>query len=301
MSQQDGPQSEPKGEDNEELSRQFGTGPIFGGTTGAAFERIRKKTVILAGACIEQKDSAWDSRQQVIYQFLTLAQQTSYATIELASRGLVVPALALTRVRTEQLIVSSYLIHEEPQLGIEPFVKHMSVSSFLGIDDAFTDPVVREFLSKEVDYENAKLEAIKAMTEINPDFDADSGRFERKWTKLDLLSMAKKRDQLVIPLRSISSRLLLQSFYVTTYKTLSSVVHSDSLAISENFLGKIDFSVKTAPVHSPNLIWIGTTYAHIALFDILQVYESMLFLGVDCSDETHLLIAEWIALGRKLS
>ncbi len=248
--------------------------------------------MLLSDVYLEERNASLNSHQRLLFQFLILAQHTSYATLNLASWGLVVPALALNRVRLEQTIVSSYLIHEDKDKGIEPFIKHMSVNLFLGAETAFSDSTVKLLLSNEIDLEKARQAAIESMIDLDPEFDSKMDKFQRKWTKLDLGSMAKRRDKITASMRPISS-LSLETFYATIYKVLNSVVHSDILAISPCFIGSFDFSSAKPPSFISNQGWIEQIYASNALFDIIQNYETMSFLGIDCLDDFSKLIKDW--------
>ncbi len=220
--------------------------------------------MLLCDAYLVDRNAQLNSHQRLLFQFLTLAQNISYATLNLASWGLAVPALALNRVRLEQTIVSSYLIHEDKDKGIEPFIKHMPVNLFLEAESAFSDSTVKLFLSNEIDLEKARQAAIGAMIDLDPEFKSGTDKFQRKWTKLDLGAMAKKRDKITASMPPISS-LSLETFHVTIYKILNSVVHSDVLAISPAFLGSFDFSSAKSPLFIPNQNWIEQIYARVCM------------------------------------
>jgi len=265
-----------------------------------ALRLLHNKIAVLSAACVADNLIVWDPKQRAIYALFTLSQQTSRATLQLADEGIVVPALILNRSRVEQLIISSYLVYENAERGIDPFLKHMPIDSFLGVEAAFSDPLLRVLLEPEVDYGKARQDALHAMADLDPDFNAEGDKFQRKWTKLDLLSIARRRDELTASTSSISSRIPLQSLYLSVYKTLSAVVHADSLAISPSFLGAIEFSPKQIPTLSYGWHWIDSIFSGTALCDMIQLYETMLFLRLDTSLDIATLTGEWLKASNEI-
>ena len=273
-------------------SEDLNFGPISKWEGVVPFDRLSKKAILLPSAYMTEEKRSLTFPQHILFRFLTLSQRTSYSTLLLTSWGLLLPALALNRVRLEQLIVSSYLIHEREDVGIKAFLEHMPISTYLNTEAAMSDSKVAKILGRDIDMEKVRQEAVKVMSGLKPGFDPSTDRFQRKWTNLDLRSMAKRRDEMAASSNAISKDPL-ERFYVTVYKDFSSVVHSDCLALSPVFLGDLVFHPENGPVLIPQFGWATQVSALNALFDIIQTYETMSFVGVDCLDTFWRLHGEW--------
>jgi hypothetical protein len=67
----------------------------------------------------------------VLYaRFAYLARTTSESIRALIQTSNIVPAIALARVRLEQVIVTSYLIHEEPKVARVPYLMHYPIDAY---------------------------------------------------------------------------------------------------------------------------------------------------------------------------
>ena len=212
-------------------------GPISEHEDVSKFDTISKRTILLPSASFEEEKQDFSFSKHILFRFFILSQRTSYSTQLLVSWGLIIPAIALNRVRLEQLIVSSYLIHEDADKGINPFVKHMPIANFENIKAAWSDAKVAEILKQDINIDGLEKEAANAISDFSIEFKFSPEKTKKKWTSLDLRSMAKRRDLLTKSLNRISE-ISLERFYITIYKDLSSVIHCNSLALSPSFLGK---------------------------------------------------------------
>lgn len=105
--------------------------------------------------------------------------ETTSLSIHLSnSWALNLPALALTRVRLEQTIICSYLIHEDEVVGLAPFVTYISIGEYKGTKAALEDPTIARNLTS-VNMGNLEAEAVKAQQDFNPSFTIENDKFER--------------------------------------------------------------------------------------------------------------------------
>ena len=219
-------------------------------------------------------------RQHLLIRLLYYAETTSSSIFLLIQKGLTLQALALLRLRSEQVIVNSYLIHEEPEKALKPFVYHMSVKRYRNSKLAESDPKVKENLDPKFHSSNFKQQAVEAQVELDPTFDQESEKFQRGWTKLDLLSMAITRDKITETLDLISKRPL-QIVYKGIYPLTSGIVHCDMSAISKDFL-KIFYLEKEKPgVLMPVPSWAIITAGYCCMVDVIQTHETLKWLGYE--------------------
>ena len=135
---------------------------------------------------------------------------------------------------------------------------------------------------------------MKAQQELTPGFSLDSDKFQRNWTKLDLRSMAKRRDALVVFAKSALQRDSLEKDYLSFYKVASSIVHADCSSLSDAFLG-IFQGPGTQPVLMAIPSWALIVAAATAHYDLLQCVEILQWLGIDAEADYEPLIKQWIA------
>ena len=227
--------------------------------------------------------------------FLRIAYQaksTSLAARLNNSWTLCLPAFALTRVRLEQTIICSYLIHEDESVGLRRFVAFISIGHYKASRIVMEDPSLAEHLS-HIDLDAMQKEASKAQEEFKPGFSLENDKFERKWTNLDLRSLAKKRDDLVNA-SSFAFKHSLERAYVTIYTEASSVVHSDCSSLSCSFLN-IFASPSGVPVLMAVPAWATIVSAATAHYDILQCYEILKWLGIGADSECDMQMNQWMA------
>src|SRR5882672_9105838 len=81
-------------------------------------------------------------------RFGYLARTTSDSIRTLIQTSNIVPAIALARVRLEQVIVSSYLIHENPQVARVPYLMHHPIDAYRNHKGAIDNPELGKHLSQ---------------------------------------------------------------------------------------------------------------------------------------------------------
>lgn len=213
---------------------------------------------------------------------LYLAGKTSWSVRYLATSGLMLQAYMLLRIRFEQTLVSSYLVHEDREKGFIPFLKHNPSNEYHFAKSAKEDPRLNEFFSDFLDKEidGLKKKAVEFEKHFNPAFNEDGFEPHWKWTNKSIFKIAEKRDELTEELNEISSFPLLV-YYRVVYKAASSLVHADRTSISKNFITVSDESNHL--VDQPIYLLLSTLYnAHL---DIIQNYEVLKFLGIDKTED----------------
>ncbi|WP_103108446.1 DUF5677 domain-containing protein [Brevibacillus reuszeri] len=233
--------------------------------------------------------------QHLILRMIYNSETTSSSISFMTSWLHIIQALSLLRVRQEQCIVSSYLLNEEPEKGLYPFVAHVSVSKYINMRDALKEDEIKENLEQRYLDELPKLrdEAIYSNQQLNPDFDANSEKFERKWTKLDLLSMCKRRDELAKISGKGFLKLTLQASYVSLYRNASHLIHADCVAVSDIFLSLVPIGPDGQKMLMGKPSWAPTIMLFNTLFDIIQYAETLIWLGFDVCEEYECLFKEW--------
>jgi len=226
----------------------------------------------------------------LFFRMAYTAATTSLAIRLINSWTLNLQAFALTRVRLEQFIICSYIIHEDESIGLDKFAQYMPIQRYKGMKVAMENNSLREHLKNFRDLDELKEDAIKAQQEFMPGFSCENDKFERSWTKLSLRSLAKKRDSLV-PADPLMKHPL-EREYLSVYKVACSIIHADCDSLSYNF---IDFfqSPSGKPVLMPLPSLAFNVAACTAHYDIVQCYEVLNRVGIPPAREYHDLMKQW--------
>ena len=260
-------------------------GPYSKWPSVSDFHTISSRAFELFHRCVDGRKAGFS--RPVQYLFLRIAYQaetTSVALRHANSWALNLPAFALTRVRLEQAIVCSYLIHEDESLGLRPFMAHIPIGEHRGVVAAMEDPDLAPHLASQVNPDTTLSRAVDAQRELDPDFDVADDKLSRSWTKLDLRSMARRRDELVARIDPRPGNRL-EAHHVSIYKVASSVVHADGSSLSFRFMDGIAIDGEP-PVLMALPSWAVVVAASTAHYDILQVSEILDYLG--CASKTDL-------------
>lgn len=159
-------------------------GPYSKWESISAFDSLSEKAFTSFDELVQQH---WSLLSRPVHRlFLRVAYQAK--TTSLAARlnnswALCLPAFALTRVRLEQTIVCSYLLHEDESVGLRPFVAFIPIGNFKSTRVAMDDPLIAQHLP-HVDLSVMEGEAVKAQKEFTPNFSAGSDKFERNGRNL---------------------------------------------------------------------------------------------------------------------
>lgn len=243
------------------------------------------------------KPAGSDPLPMLYARFGYLARTTSQSIRTLIQTSSIVPAIALARVRLEQVIVTSYLIHEEPKVARVPYLMHYPIDAYRNHKGAIEHPDLAKHLSQSA-LQTTRAVAMSAKQFMDPAFDGTEAKLSRsKWTNLDLLSMARRRDVLTKDLKGPSPSPLELS-YLSFYRDFSSVTHTTSMSISPEFVSLIqveDGSLR----FEPDPVWgqyLAMTLSH---WDILTTYELLEAVGKPQGAELKALNDRWTALRDK--
>jgi hypothetical protein len=225
-------------------------------------------------------------------RFGYLAQSTSWSIRLLTSWEATLPAVALARVRLEQVILCSYLIHEETHVALRPYLNHLQIEQFLNNKEAIKNPTLKPQLDPKA-HEELQKAAIEAKKKIDASYDGSPESLNRsKWTRLDLLSMAKRRDVLTKGSPNICHHPLELS-YLAFYRDFSSLVHSGGMALSPEFLAMVQIDEKNCFL-APRPVWSRYLMMVLATWDILQVFELLTNMQMTCEKELKELHDRWL-------
>lgn len=275
------------------MSQSPNFGPYTSWQSVADFTEISERAFSIFNTYI--KDNWSQLSRPVHHLFLRMAYQaetTSFSIRLSNSWALCLPAFASTRIRLEQLIVCSYLLHEDENVGLAPFVQYIPIGSHKGLRVAMEDPSLARELVKIVDMTLSEAEAVKAQEALTPGFSLKNDKFQRAWTNLDLRSMAKRRDKLANS-RHQNLKHSLEREYISIYKVGSSIVHADCSSLSYNFLDLFP-SPPGQPVLMAVPSWAVIVTASTAHYDVLQCYEILEWLGISTADRYSQLMTDWL-------
>jgi hypothetical protein len=219
-----------------------------------------------------------NSYEYIMKELLKYSFETSQSLRLILSHSIIRSAYALLRVRLEQMIVSSYLIHSDKKEGLDNFILHSGISLYKNYSSTasfsnFTKETMDKFLSAVgVNEKYYKDLANLAQKEKRSEFRPETDKYDRDWTSLDLRSMAKKRDEFVNENRELFSTPI-EYYYSSLYKGGNSVIHSDAIIASSSFFP------------SMNSMWYKNLALNNSYFDMVQGFEISKFLGLDFKKE----------------
>lgn len=239
-------------------------------------------------AHLQKKGSPVD---HLFCRMLYTAESTSFGIRLLTGWGQFLPALALGRVRLEQLIVCSYLIHERDEVALKPFVHFIPIGEYKFVSTAVANARIAAKLPGKVDLASLKLAAVDAQKKLRERFDPESDRFQREWTQLNLSDMVRRRDELTRGNETVS-RDGLEAYYVSLYKAANPVIHSDCIALSPRYLSVLSVA-ETEAVLMGVPEWGPLVAGFLAHFDIVQCSEVLERLGTPVHEEAKELLIKW--------
>jgi len=217
----------------------------------------------------------------ILHHLLSNAKNTSFSIRLLSTWGQPIEGYALLRIRLEQLIVSSYLINEKSEKGFEPFKKYYPVIEYSLLKGNDKNDNLKLALSRFLPGTGNRYD--KRMKELQEQiekcFDVQNDNYKRKWTNLNIIQLAEHRDKLVDNNDEIS-KIKLLDYYNTIYKIASSVVHSDIASISTNFI-----TFDKHGILKPQDLYLFTNLITLSLFDIIQCFETAIFIKLDLNEK----------------
>jgi hypothetical protein len=221
----------------------------------------------------------------IIVSSVEVAEAIARAARLLTARGDALAAVALTRVRLEQLIVASYLVHEDPDVALKPYATFAPIGEYRLAQAVLNDPFLAPNVQHRVDVEDLKGKALWAQLQTNSGFDLVGGKLQSKWTSLDVYSMALRRDALVASSASLISRQFpLASLYTSFYKAASSVIHADASALGPPFRGTWKADDGTSEINA-TAFWQLALPPMLVTYDLIQCYEAIRWSGLACDKE----------------
>jgi hypothetical protein len=205
--------------------------------------------------------------RKTLFDLSVMAETTSICMQFAVSHSLQVPAFALTRVRLEQCIVSSFLIHAPEEEGMRRYLNHLPIQMY---DVAKKRGPHFGFGAVTASVERQAREAQQVLA---PRGEFKDGRFERTWSRLKLWEMAKQRDALA----KNSSPLPwpLEDEYWRLYPLTSLFVHGASETVVE--LGELHEPELGSGKHYPYMVprRAREIMGAVAKLDLIQAYETL--------------------------
>lgn len=241
--------------------------------------RFSEQAFILGSEVGGNRADDWGTLEGRVLQLLGLhALNTSYSVRLLTTYAQPIEAYALLRVRLEQVILCSYLIHAEPEKGIIPYTQDFGRVNYRSFQSLDQDPELRDLLTELMPWtiEDAKAQATQNERLIDPDFDLDKDKLKRKWTNLSLYDMALYRDK-IVPQDEPPMSIKLTRFYLGLYKPASIIVHSDTGSLTENFL-TLNPTKAGGKQLGPHIAYIFLNLINVAHLDLIQSYEVLHYL-----------------------
>jgi hypothetical protein len=221
----------------------------------------------------------------LIVRMMHIAESTSNAIRMDATWQLIPPAMSLVRDRYEQTVRFSWLVRNPDQEEFHKYERFMFAKIRNVVQDIAPETVKRFSLSGQL-----PLWATEPLSK-------EDREYLEAWTKLDLRSMAAKRDGFLPIAENLLSNEKLEEWYNPVYRQFSSISHYDRfsmemvrpLAIGD---GHVALGLMS---HWPKLLILYT-----ALLDVIQCYEATaVCFRQDTSIKFESLFLEWNSLAGK--
>lgn len=219
-----------------------------------------------------------------------IAKNTSFSIRLLSSWMQPIEAYMLLRIRLDQLINCSYLIHEKPEIGILAYMKyypkiHKQILNSLQSDELLKDSLKKLFPQL---FDNLGDKIKIAENHISQELQKDDLLSQSNWTKYSIRDRAKERDKLVQSADDVLKNSL-ENLYVNIFKVSSSVVHSDAAAVTNNF-----YTVNESGILIPQMHYVYISIIYNALMDIIECYELSTKFGFDLKQKYHELYNDFL-------
>ncbi len=228
------------------------------------------------GGISELDRSRFSIKQKGVLALLENGQRTSQAVQVLRQSGYYVHAVGLVRMRFEEVVICSYLIHEPSEKVAERYFTYGPISTYLSARKALDDPYLAKLVTPPGDLATMYAQAASIEQSFNPGFDIIEGKFSPKWTPLDLYSMALRRDSLAEGKYPRTLPLKLAPLYNSLYKTGSAVLHVDGSLLSSPFTGHL-VGLDGVP-REVSRFWSMVIPGMLVAFDQFQCMEVLSYL-----------------------
>ena len=244
--------------------------------------RFSEQSFVIASEQGGNSPEDWGSSEARILSLLMYhSLNTSYSIRFLTTFGQPIEALALLRIRFEQLIVSSFLINSSKEEGFVAFnadigktdyrysnaIKNIDPNIYAAIESIFYDKI-----------EEAKIIAHFNELINDPNYDFEKDQLKKSWCPHNKYKMCQLRDERSDKNDLISS-IKFTHLYLSIYKSASLFVHSDPAVLTNNFLSNYN----GLPV--PNNLMIITNLINLAQLDIVQTYEVLKYIKPEVTEK----------------
>ena len=213
------------------------------------------------------------------------ALNTSLSIRILLTYGQATDAYAHLRMRLEQVIVTSYLIHIPSEKGFDLFYNDFGRVDYRAMKGLDSTPDLKKMIENIFGDKLSHINSMAIASEMieNPSFDIVNEKIKRKWTRLNTYSMAEIRDKLV-NYGDFKSSIKLTWLYNSIYRNASVFLHADTGAVLKNIYDQTD-SKRTVEIAYLFVVLIFLNY-----LDILQCYEVTQYYGKTNVGEISILI-----------
>jgi hypothetical protein len=226
------------------------------------------------------------SHDYLIVRMMHIAESTSNGIRMDATWGLIPPAMSLVRDRYEQTIRFSWLVRNPNKGEYEKYERFM-IEKIRNVVRNIAPETVERFA--EVG-QVLPLWTTQQLTKEERDY-------LEEWERLDLRSMAAKRDGFPPIANNRLSNEKLEPWYNAVYRQLSSISHYDRFAVE---------MVRPRPVEDCKVVmdfephWPQLLILYTVLLDIIQCYEgTSVCFDRDTSIKFESLFIEWVSLASK--
>jgi hypothetical protein len=221
----------------------------------------------------------------LIVRMMYMAELTSNAIRMDATWELIPPAMSLVRDRYEQTIRFSWLVRNPDQVEFHKYERFL-IAKLRNLTQHVAPETVRHFSPSG-----------RLPLWVTEPLNKEDQEYLEAWVKLDLRSMAAKRDDFPPIAENSLSNQKLEKWYNSIYRQFSSISHYDSFSIE---------MVKPRTIEGGSVVlglephWPQLLILHTALLDVIQCYEATaVSFRQDTSIKFESLFLEWRALAGK--
>jgi hypothetical protein len=244
--------------------------------------RFSEQSFVIASEQGGNSPEDWSSVEARILSLLMYhALNTSYSIRFLTTHGQPIEAFGLLRIRFEQLIVSSFLIHSSPEEGFTAFNSDIGrtdyrYSNAIQNIDPNLYATIESIFSEKI--EEAKIDAHFNELINDPDFDFENDKLKKSWCSHNKFKMCELRDKQSDKNDLISS-VRFTHLYLSIYKSASLFVHSEPAILTKNFLSSHN------GIPFPNNFMVITNLINLAQLDLIQTYEVLKHIKPEASEK----------------
>lgn len=225
------------------------------------------------------------SRDYLIVRMMHIAESTSNAIRMDATWALIPPTMSLVRDRYEQTVRFSWLVRNPDQEEYDKYERFMFAKIRTVARDIAPETIKRF------------RESGQLLLWITEPLNKDDREYLEEWEKLDLKSMAARRDGFPPIADNLLSNEKLEKWYSAVYQQFSSVSHYDRFSIE--MVSPQPHEGETV-VMGLQLFWSKLLILYTTLLDIIQCYEATsVCFEQNTSIQFESLFQEWVTLAAK--